>query len=224
MNRISLTLAVLLGLAQAAAAGEAQDRLFAVGVLEGVATGQSLIYSHERSGQFDTSVLPLIEGGEIAVLLAPGDAGRGPEGRVAQVTLREAGRDRALDPLPATAGHPLLLVFLETVVSDVATLTGGSPFYIRNRMREALRGQDTVEPVKIDLDGTTVSGERLVFRPFTADSNRAELGDLADLEIRVTLSDAAPGRFERLEAVSAPSGDGPPAFSETIVFERLEEN
>ncbi len=220
MSRLSLTIALLLGLTPPLTAGEAQDRLFVAGALDGVATGQRLVFDHRRSGSFDSAVLPSIEDGEIVVALAPG----GPGGRVAEVTLREAGRQRTLDPLPAAAGHPLLLVFLETVVDDVARLTGGSPFYIRNRMREALRGQDTVEPVEIERDGATIEGERLIFRPFAADPNRTKLGALAGLEIMVTLSDAAPGRFERLEAVSAPEGNGLPAFSETIVFKRLEED
>ena len=138
MSKLSLTIALLLGLTQPSAAGEAQDRLFAVGVLDGVATGHRLVFDHQRRGSFDAAVLPPIEDGEIEVALASGGSG----GRVAEVTLREGGRRRTLDPLPAAAGHPLLLVFLETVVDDVARLTGGSPFYIRNRMREALRGQD----------------------------------------------------------------------------------
>ncbi len=220
MPRLSLTIALLLALAPPLAAGEAQDRLFAVGVLDDVATGTRLIFHHERTGSFDTTVVPTIADGEIEMARAPGDA----NGRVAEVTLRDAGRDRTLDPLPAAAGHPLLLVFLETVVRDVSRLTGGSPFYIRNRMREALRGQNAaVEPVAIERSGAPIDGERLVFRPFADDPNRAKLGELAGLEIRVTLSDAAPGRFERLQAVSPSQNGGVPAYSESIVFDRLEQ-
>ena len=36
----------------------------------------------------------------------------------------------------------MLLYFLEATVRDMARATGGSPFYIRNRMREALAAAD----------------------------------------------------------------------------------
>ena len=126
-------LLLCLGPAQLAA-GEAQDRLFAVGVLDGVATGERLVFTHVRAGSFDTALLPAIPDGEIEVAIAPAEAGR----REARVTLREDGQQRGLAAFPAGAGHPLLLVFLETTARNVAALTGGSPFYIRNRMREAL--------------------------------------------------------------------------------------
>jgi hypothetical protein len=217
-----LTVAVVatLGLAPPLVAGEAQDKLFTVGALGEVAVGQRLVFDHQRAGTFDATALPPIEDGEIVVALEQSETGD----RVARVTLSEAGRGRGLDPMAADGGHPLLLVFLETVVSDVARLTGGSPFYIRNRMREALAEQDTVEPVEIERHGARTGGERLTFRPFVDDPNRAELGALADLELRVTLSDATPGGLDRLEAVSAPAADAdaPPAFSESVVFERQE--
>ena len=34
--------------------------------------------------------------------------------------------------------HPILLFFLENVVRSMATQTGGSPYYIRNRIRDSL--------------------------------------------------------------------------------------
>jgi hypothetical protein len=66
-----------------------------------------------------------------------------------------------------------------------------------------------------------VVAERLVFRPFAADPNRARLGAFADLELRVVVSGAVPGGFERFEA-EAPGTGGAPVYAETIVFERME--
>lgn len=199
------------------AAGEAQDRLFATGVLDGTATGQRLVFAHERGGSLDTGRVQPIAGGEIELALIPGEAGE----RQAEVTLREGERVRSRATLSAGGGHPLLVVFLETTARNVATLTGGSPFYLRNRMREALAAQNVVEPVEMVRDGSPMAAERLVFRPFAADPNRARLGAFADLELRVVVSDAVPGGFERFEA-EAPGPDGTPFFIETIIFERWE--
>jgi hypothetical protein len=212
-SRLAVFALIALMAAPSLEAGEAQDRLFAVGVLDGVPTGRSLVFARERSGEFDTTRLPALADAEIAVTLAAAD----PSGRKAVVSTRDDGKERVLTDLPADAGHPLLVVFLEVVVRDVAALTGGSPFYIHNRIREALADQDAIETVEITRDGAATPGQRLVFRPFVSDANRARLGALADLEIRVTLSDAVPGKVERFEALAEPD-----AFRETMIFERVE--
>lgn len=216
MRRLLVTVMLLAGMALdgPAFAGQAQDRLFAAGVLDPVPTGQRLVFGHTRSGTFDGAILPQIPDGEMAVTIAESESGSG--GREARVTARDADTERPLVTLPVTAGHPLLLIFLETTVRDIAALTGGSPYYIRNRIREALAAQDAMEPATVAVESGSVAGEMLMFRPFTDDANRDKLGELADLEIRVTLSDSVPGEVARLEALAGP------AFSETIVFERLE--
>jgi hypothetical protein len=66
--------------------------------------------------------------------------------------------------------------------------TGGSPFYLRNRMKDAMRGE-------LALDGGVVS-----FQPFAADPNRARLGPFADIEIRITVDESAPGMLRLLRA------------------------
>ncbi len=215
MRRTGLTAVAVIAMAAALSlhAGEAQDQLFAVGVLDSVPTGQRLVFERERGGVFDTTRLPAIADGEIAVTLTATDSGS----RTAVVSTRDDGKERVLTDLPADAGHPLLLVFLEMVVRDVATLTDGSPFYIRNRIREALGDQHEVETVEVANDDGAAAGERLLFRPFISDPNRQRLGAFADLEIGVMLNDAAPGGFERFEAFVAPD-----AFRETMVFKRLE--
>jgi hypothetical protein len=217
-------LAALAGLGLLAAtpgnSGEAQDRLFAVGVLDEVATGQRLVFGHARTGSFDAGRLPRVEDSAIEVEIAAREGG----GREALVTLAETGGRKPLPPLPAGAGHPLLLVFLEQTVRDVAALTGGSPFYIRNRMREALGAQETTERVEFEAGGGPVTAERLSFRPFAHDPNRERLGPFADLEIAVVVNDEVPGGFAAFELTTGPAPDGAPLLVETMTFERLEED
>lgn len=212
----AIAVTLLLGLALAAplGAGEVQDRLFVTGTLEPVPTGQRLVFGHTRGGTFDSANLPPIEDGEMVVTLTGTAADAG--GREVSVTAKDSAKERQLLTMPVSAGHPLLLIFLESTVRNIAALTGGSPFYIHNRIRDALAAEETLEPVEVRLADGDVAGERLVFRPFTDDPNRSKLGDFARLEIRVTLSDAVPGGIARLEASAAP------AFFETIDFERLE--
>jgi hypothetical protein len=201
-------------LATPAAGGEAQDRLFAPGALDAVPAGAHLVFSHTRTGSFDTARLPAIPDGAL-------DLGMAPDARAAEITLTEGGEVRSRATLPAE--NPVLLVFLETSLRSMAALTGGSPFYIRNRMREALAQQDAREPATIDVAGEARPGERLVFRPFADDPNRARMGAFADLELSVVLSDAVPGRFARLEAATGPGPDGEPVYAEAFEFQRMED-
>ncbi|MFD2441967.1 hypothetical protein ACFSS8_21145 [Paracoccus kondratievae] len=45
---------------------------------------------------------------------------------------------RRIGPFPVSGGDPALVFFLENISRDMAMLTGGSPFYIRNRLKDAL--------------------------------------------------------------------------------------
>jgi hypothetical protein len=227
--RTSVAAAILAATA-AAAAGEGRapagapaetegvhEGLFATGVLEELEDGESLVFRHERSVEPDNTALPDFEG-TAAVSVVEGEAG----GREARVKLVSDGRDRPVPPLPADAGHPLLLIFLETAVRTTAEATGGSPFYIRNRIREKLWTDEGGKPVEIRYQGEAVEAEELVYRPFASDPNRARMGGFADLELRFLVSDALPGRIGLLE-LQSPEGDGAPEVSETLALEGLEE-
>lgn len=207
-------LAVVATVDASALAGEAQDKIFRVGLLGGVEVGQTLIFARERAGADAAS--PPIDDGEIKVAVIE-EAGQ----RIAQMELRAPGQAPSGTRLPADGGHPVLLVFLETTARTMAEATGGSPFYIRNRMRESLGADVPLDPVEVTLAGKTISAQAATFRPFENDPNREKMGQFADLALILTLSDAVPGGFVRFEAAGA-GPDGEAGFSEAIDFDRLD--
>ncbi|NHW87951.1 hypothetical protein, partial [Escherichia coli] len=75
----------------------------------------------------------LVASGELVVTPEAGDGGP----RLALIH-RVEGHDLPVADFAASGGDPVLLWFLENTVRSMATITKGSPFYIRNRMREAL--------------------------------------------------------------------------------------
>lgn len=93
----------------------------------------------------------------------------------------------------AGSAAPAMIWFLEGVVRDMAEATGGSPFYIRNRIREALAASDTPEVV-----------------PFAADPNRDKMGAFADLALRFDL------REGRLFSLSADGGTGADGYHRSL--------
>lgn len=206
----------------AALAGEAQDRLFALGALGDVETGQTLVYDFSRAGTFPADTLTPVEGGEARLTLTPGAAG---ESRAALAEVRDDGTVLAsFEPFPADAGNPMFMVFMEEAVSGMAKLTGGSPFYIRNRMREALGAQDVVEEVKVVYGGQELAARQLTFQPFLRDENAARMGQaFVDLAIRFVMSDEVPGEFVAMEAVTGPGEGGAPLFDLKMDLTAVEE-
>jgi hypothetical protein len=209
-----------LALSPAARAEEPAGGLFRVDVFADLEPGDLVRYSHVRStGQADPRVQPIVDG-TADLLVAETAAGA----RELRITLTNAGNARPVPSFPAAAAHPLLLIILESTVRNMAELTGGSPFYIRNRIREALWvAAAAPEPAELLLDGATLPAEEVVVRPFAEDPNRAEMGAFADLELRFVLSEDVPGGIARFEAEAGPAPDGTPALAETIAFDRLEE-
>jgi hypothetical protein len=130
-------------------------------------------------------------------------------GGATEVTLTpEGGRTRTLAPFEGVPGNPLLMLFLENTVRAVAQATGGSPFYLRNRMKAALR--DGLSESEGE-GGLTV----LTAQPFAADPNAARMGPFGGLTLRFELAAAEPGAFRLLRAEAA-RPDGTAAFLEEV--------
>ncbi|MEI4485048.1 hypothetical protein V8J36_02515 [Frigidibacter sp. MR17.14] len=92
------------------------------------------------------------------------------------------------------SANPIVLYFLEGVVREMAQETGGSPFYIRNRMREA-------------LSRTAIAGAVTEVQPFDKDPNRGQMGDWGGLTLEFTADRAVPGGVQALQAqLDAPEG------------------
>jgi hypothetical protein len=204
-----LAIAPLDGRADAVgASAPGTERIFATTHMEGVEAGQGVLYSRARTVPEGGRAQPIGEG-EVRLAREAGAAGD-----VVSVSLVEDGRTRRLDPFPAASGNPILVVFLESSLRAMAQATGGSPFYLRNRIKEALWKGTEPEPVTVEWEGADVAAERMVYRPFEGDRHSAQLGQFSEVEIEFVLSDAVPGRFVRLAAATAPGEDA--AFREEI--------
>lgn len=227
-DRMGLSLRALLavlalGLAPPAAAeaagdgdrASAQAAIFAADAFTALPAGVRLGFTHRRSLAPQDARMPDIADGRADLAIEADETGS----RQLRLTLSEDGATRPVPPFPAEAGHPVLLIFLETTVRTMSTLTGGNAYYIRNRIREALWEGGTRSAVTLDVAGASVAGERTTIRPFATDANRARMGLFADLELAFVLADAVPGRIARLEAVAGPDGAG---FSESYVFDAME--
>ncbi|MGF1551436.1 MAG: hypothetical protein ACFBWO_02900 [Paracoccaceae bacterium] len=195
--------------AGAAVAGAAPDRpldwLFSTPHLEGLGAGVTLHYAHSREAAPATRL-----GSDFThrVELSTGEAGQ--DGAVPVfVTMDADGRARRLDTFRGVPGNPMLMVFLEAVVDAVSRATGGSPFYLRNRMREALRDDLASQPMILQVGSARLPARALSVRPFEGDKNAAALGPFEAMSLRFVVAEEAPGMLVAMTAATeATLGEG----------------
>ena len=120
---------------------------------------------------------------------------------------------------PDSVGNPLIMYFLETVLRDMANQAGGSPFYIRNRIKDALLRDADIRPVELTLGGATVAAQEVTLIPFANDAARDRMSGFADLALVAVVSDAVPGWYYSLPATApAAPGAAGPGYSNAITL------
>ncbi len=180
----------------------AYDLLFKGGTLDRFETGDVLTYRREVQNRLVPGAAER-DTGEIELTLAGGTP------PAAQLEFRQGEKHRALGAFPASVGNPVIMYFVETVVRDMAESAGGSPFYIRNRVKEAL-----VSPAEITRSDGEVT---VVMHPFEGDPNAERMQGFGGLALTVVMSEEVPGWYRSLRAEAGE------AYGSEMVFEGVAE-
>lgn len=210
---LAVAAAVVLAEPGPAVAGPASEELFRADVLDGIAAKTEIGYAHDRM-VLRTEGLRPVEGGTAMVVLGTADDGI----RAAQVRMGSGEALRVVGTFPASSGNPLLPIMLESSARAMSTITGGSPFYIRNRMKEALAAADQVNDITIEVGGAEVAAREIILRPFLNDAKRDRMGNFAEMTLRFVMAEAATGGFVLFEADTPPAADGIVAYRETFML------
>lgn len=211
MRRVAVML-LLLGITMApvARAEVPYERLFAPGGLDGLAAGATLRYTLTEPPAPDGPAPGATGTGAAELTLSLGGAQGAAD--TAILALVRGGTEQRVGSFPASVGNPLIMYFLESVLRDMASRAGGSPFYIRNRIREALLRDAVSTPLTLSYGGQAITGERISFSPFTDDAARARMGGFGALELAFVVAPRLPGRFLSLSASASAAPAGSPAF------------
>lgn len=199
----ALALALWLGLSPLAAlSGEAGDAVFAERGPWSL-TDDGLVWSLHVEGPEAPGFVP-VDDGSVTLGRATDPSDGQP---VLQLTRKAGQRSRQIGPFPISGGDPVLTFFLEQTARDMAGLTGGSPFYIRNRLKDALfRGGE------ITHEGATATA---TFRPFADDPNAARMQGFQTLTLTFVMDNPTrPIREFRAEA-----GGVSPAYLNRMVLQ-----
>ncbi len=203
-----LALALGLVLAPPLWAGESYELIFRQGTLAGLPETGVLTYRREVNVP-EAPDLSERGTGEVRLSFEPGD--------LARLRFHQGDKHGNIGTFPAAVGNPVIMYFVESVLREVADQTGGSPFYLRNRIKEALLLDVPVETGTADFDGAEVPVRILTLHPFEADANRDKLGAYADLALTFTLSEDVPGWYRSL-AAAAPGDGGGAAYTNTLTL------
>jgi len=187
------------------------DMLFRGGTLDEVGRDKELIYSRNVTNTLKPEA-EARDTGDIALSFRTGDID------IALIEFRRDGKHRSLGTFPASVGNPMIMVFYETVVRDMAEAAGGSPDYIRNRVKEALIQPTDMTAGETIVDGRMVATQTIRMNPFAGDPNIDRMKGFGDLELRVTMSEDVPGWYTHLLAEAS----GGEVYKSELTFLRLD--
>jgi hypothetical protein len=193
---------------------DASSLLFERPALVEVPAGSTLVYSLQRTGGTAAGV-PAHAESTVELSLQRDPATGEIRAEVAIIT--GEGR-QAAGSFPSQAGNPVLLVALERDITEMSRLLRGSPYYIRNRIREAISAAAPIS-ARFTFDGREVEGWRIVVSPFEQDRNRDRLREHAAKRYEFILSDAVPGHLYAVRMVT-PGADGAQLVEDHLGFER----
>ncbi|SMF80295.1 hypothetical protein SAMN06265365_10921 [Tistlia consotensis] len=208
----------------ARAAGEsysrAQTELFATPHLENVTQPETLHYDFRRSG---AAARPLDDSIDVIVTEVR------PDGRK-NLSFRflSGPNQRRFPPVEGFRGNPLIMLFLERDVAEMAAATGGSPLYFRTRLRAAFGTDAQVEDVTLPQattsppDASGAKARLVTVEPFARDPMIDRFPRYKDKRYEFLLSAAVPGGVERLTTILPAASGGQPAVEETVTFGKVE--
>jgi len=192
------------------------DLLFRNGTLDEISKKDALVYSRGVTNALkpDTETR---DSGEISLSFRTTEQ----NAVMAQLKLSQGDKSRSLGVFPASVGNPMIMYFYETVVRDMAEAAGGSPYYIRNRVKDSLIQPSDIQTGSVVLDGKTVETQIVRLYPFATDPNKERMKGFGDLELTVTMSEDVPGWYISLVASAAREG-ADPVYNSELRFQRLE--
>ncbi|MGR3547889.1 MAG: hypothetical protein ACU0DX_12220 [Roseovarius sp.] len=190
----------------AGTAHEGYDLIFRTGTLAEFAAGEALQYQSETLNE---AAPPEVQGTQSYDLRIEED------GTARLIRVLEEGQ-QAVAGFDAGVGNPMAMFFLERLVRDLAQATGGSTFYIRNRIKESLLAPEGISPVQVTWAGQSHAAQEVVLAPFVDDQNAARLGPFAALRVVFDVSGEVPGWYHSMRAETPERESGGRYFASTL--------
>lgn len=219
----TLAFVALAGLQHAAQATNSPQSavaaLFETPHLTNVPKGTTLAYHFERQVS-EPKLLGEAFKDDIKVDVV-NDGDNGTKAVLVKVFTGERGRDP--QSIEGMTGNPLLVVFLDRAVNNLAMLSGGSRPYLKQKLKMSFASGAKVEPVEITFNGAQVKGNRIEVKPFVGDPNALKMMGYDGVTYEIVVSDQVPGHFVALDSHYASAAKESPTLDETIKLDGVGE-
>ena len=209
---IATLLTALLG-GTAVAAETVTDRVFGAGLFDGVTEPTKLHYRYEMEGQgIEAPVTGKIEL-DVREIATDG-------GKSVYVDMFDGPNERKFGPIAAREQNPLVLVFLQRDVTEMAKLTGGAAGYFQQQIRRSFNEPAESSPVDVMLGDRKLAGTKLVIHPFRSDPNIARFPQFKEKAYEFVVADGVPGGLYQLASRVPDVRDGHMILEESVTFEK----
>ena len=105
-------------------------------------------------------------------------------------------------------GNPVLGIYMQGDVYEMARLTEGSWRHFHKRIKIALHEVAEVQTITISFSEQELRAEKIVFTPYSQDPYRSRFRDLADKRYEITLSNKVPGTLYQIRTVVTAPQEG----------------
>ncbi len=215
---LALAAAVWSGAAFAVAGNlpQATDLVFEEKHLANMNEGEEVGYLYERKVS-DPKLLGDAFTDKVTVKVV-GAAPTGEKNVELQIYTGERARD--LQNLPKLTINPIFLVFLEQAVSTYHNLSGGKRAYLKRVFSLSFKDKDKakVEPVKIEYNGKTVDGYRILVVPYRDDRHASKMEGWDGSQFEIVMSDDVPGEVVRLGSHYENSHENTPTLEQNYTL------
>lgn len=208
---LALNIAALSTAAAAAADEKAQTLLFESRQLDLIDKGAEVSYHFEKTGSDERLV-----GKNYTDDIRLGVAKIGDNGQ-RDVVFKVFTGNNARDPQnwPDLTINPLFIWYLDRAVSTFNSLAGGSPMYLKHRIREAL-GNANAEQIKADYDGKSIDAYKITITPFAEDQSASKMQGFHKSAFTIVISNQVPGYFVDLQSNFVSTNAAGPELKEHI--------
>jgi hypothetical protein len=202
--------------ANAAAPPSAADLLFDQPQMKNAAPGSTITYNYLRRSGISGGPFGAPLQDTVALKIEPG---KSPDARDIRVTMFSGLNRVPAGPFEDMAGNPVVSLFLENHLRALAKVLEANPRYLKLAIRRGLREKATVTPTKIEFDGRTVDGWRVVTKPFEGDAMTQRMRGLDDLTYTFVTAPSVPGEIVSIEA-SSKNKDGGELLEEKLNYDQ----
>jgi hypothetical protein len=174
---------------------EAESRLWLADHLQNIHKPTRLKYDFVRSGTYEEGFTDVVL---VDIKTLNGDGSKNAD---MQFFSGERAQPFSPETVKEIRGNPVIGIYMRGDVYDMNRITEGSWRYFQRRIKLALSGAATVEPVEIDFAGKKVKGQRIVITPYVKDPHSAQFQQFTGKRYEFTLSNDVPGTLYEIHSV-----------------------